>query len=86
MNLPVCLVSVKSFKHWLWVRYMRIRYPKRPPDPRFPPTSLLIRDDGLVQWPSHTASPFETTETEADYEKYPTMLTGRKHVIKSPSA
>ncbi len=82
MNLPVFLAYVKSFKHWVWVRYMRIRYPKRPPDPRFPPTVWVERPDGLYQLPGHTASPFEETLTEADYEKYPTMLSGRKHTIK----
>lgn len=67
MNSLVSLVSVKlsKLKHWLWVRYMRIRYPKR--TPKYPPSLWTEREDGLWKIPGHNASP----DDETNYEAYP---------------
>lgn len=81
MNSPAYPVSAR-FSDWfrkkhhkLWVRYMRIRYPYRPP-----PEGLVIysyaewkeRPDGLYQLHVHDASPFDSDlDKDQTFEKYP---------------
>jgi hypothetical protein len=61
---------IRQFKHWLWVRWMRFRYPKRPIDPRFPAPIWIEREDGLYRLPTHTASP----DDESYIEGYPSCM------------